>query len=220
MGIKAIFFDFDGTLVNSEGFHFNCWNETLSKFNTSLEWDYYVHNYAGIPTPENAEALVEKFSLPIQTGRLTEMMEDIGKQHSEIHVPELMPFAEEVIKFFGNKGLKLAIVTGSPRHDLSSFFSKVDLEKYFDFVVTRDDVGQSKPHPESYEMARQKSGFEKEEIIVFEDTANGTASAADAGLKCFAIQKETSLHYKLLRANSIFSDLQEAKGFVVRNFSF
>jgi len=135
-------------------------------------------------------------------------------------MPTLMPYAGEVVQHYFSKGLRLGIVTGSPREDVDTFFSKVDFKKYFEVVVTRSDVKKSKPNPESYQMAVDKLGIGTKEVIVFEDTANGVASALHAGLTCFAIQQERKLHHLLTKANSIFHNLREAQQYVDNNFEF
>lgn len=65
MTISAILFDFDGTISDSERFHFNCWNETLADYDVILDWDFYITEFAGIPTPQTAKLIAEKFCLSV-----------------------------------------------------------------------------------------------------------------------------------------------------------
>ena len=220
MRLKGILFDFDGTLVNSEVFNFDCWNETLSSFGASLVWDDYTLNNAGIPIPSNAKELIKKFSLNISPAELVERRQKVVDLRSKNYTPMLMPFAQQIVEHYHNAGLRLAIVTGSPLTDVNSFFSKVDFKKYFEFIITRDDVSESKPNPESYQLALSRLNLRKNEVIVFEDTENGVQSAVNAGLTCFAIQKETFLHHKLKSTQGIFQNLLEAKEYVDKKFEF
>lgn len=63
--LKAIFFDFDGTLVNSEPLHFQMWQQVLAAYGVGLTVEQYKEHYAGVPTTLNAEDMVRRFALPV-----------------------------------------------------------------------------------------------------------------------------------------------------------
>lgn len=213
--IKAVLFDMDGTLVNSEGFHYKCWTEVLEPFGVILGYAYYNDHFTGTPTPVNAKAIIELHELSIALDDLMKRRDAIVHTKMEQADIEMMPFALETILFFRNLGLPLAIVTGSPRFELDTILRKKDLQQYLDFTVSRSDVQRSKPDGESYEKAVDYFGFSKEEYLVFEDTENGVKSAKAAGLTCYAIQHLVDEHPKLKLADKIFSDLRAAKDSLV-----
>lgn len=217
--LKTIIFDFDGTLVDSEQFHFDCWNETLAEFDIKIDEKEYLKEYAGVPTPANAVKIVAKHALDISSDILVKKREELGSFNASRRTPVLMPHADEVIKIIFAHGIQLGIVTGSPRTDVELFFDKTIYRQYFDFVVTRDDVKHSKPDPECYLVGLSHSHGNRMETIVFEDTANGITSATNANLACYAVQRDVNFHSQLEHARKTFYDLSEAMDFVYHHYN-
>lgn len=208
--IKAIKFDFDGTLVDSERFHFNCWNKVLKEYNLKLSYNYYINNYAGTPTPANAEAFVQKYKLSITPKELSDLKEEITEKRLRKEDIKFMPNALNTLEYFYKLEIPMFLVTGSVRSDVDFILEKTGIIKYFKFSITRSEVKKSKPHPESYLNAIEKSNFNSKDFLVFEDTKNGVESAKLSGLRCFAIQKIKKMHKKLMLADKIFENLHEA----------
>ena len=214
---KALLFDLDGTLVDSEHFHFNTWNELLAESNIQLEYSDFLKNYAGIPLPGNAKRLKELYEIESPIESLISRKEELTVERLKTSKIDLMPYVEDTLDFFLSTGVKMALVTASTRPDVDEMFRKNGLQKYFKFLVTRSDVVHSKPDPESYNLAVEKFGFQKSECLVFEDTLNGLRAAKGAELKCFAIQGNTEDHAKLAAADQIFTDFQQAKDYLIKN---
>jgi len=213
--LKALLFDLDGTLIDSEQFHLGCWNQILSDAGIELDINDWTENYSGIPMPTNARRLIEKYSLSFSHEELIRKREDVTLNRLQTVDIELMPFAGETLQFFKEKGLKIALVTGSARPDVEVIFERNGLGKYFDVIVTRSEVNDSKPHPESYELCCRKLGLVPHECIAFEDTLNGVRSAKAANLVCYAIQSRAAEHEKLIAADKIFLDFNEAKEYLL-----
>lgn len=214
---KALLFDLDGTLVDSEHFHFNTWNELLAESNVQLEYTDFLKNYAGIPLPGNAQRLKELYAIESPIELLISRKEDLTVERLKTSTIGLMPFVQETMDFFHSRGIKMALVTASKRPDVDEMFKKNGLDKYFDLMVTRSDVTNSKPDPESYNLAVEKLGLQKSECLVFEDTLNGLRAAKAAELTCFAIQANPEDHEKLAAADKIFLDFQLVRNFLVEN---
>jgi len=214
---KALLFDLDGTLVDSEHFHFNTWNELLAESNVQLEYEDFLNNYAGIPLPGNAVRLKELYTIDSPLELLISRKEDLTVARLKTSKIELMPYAQDALDFFAGTGVKMALVTASKRPDVDEMFNKNGLGKYFSFLVTRSDVVNSKPDPESYNLAVGKFGLEKSECLVFEDTLNGLRAAKAAGLTCYVIQGNENDHEKLAAADKIFTNFEQAKAYLIEN---
>ena len=217
MKLKAILFDLDGTLVDSELFHFECWNEILKESEICLSYSDWLKDYAGIPLAQNAASLSEKYGLTTPLGDLISRREQLSIQRMvDTEVP-LMYYAREILDFFHQMPLTMALVTGSNRDEVNTLFMKNGLRKYFDIIVTNDDVKYPKPDPECYNLCRAQLGLEKEECLVFEDTVNGLKAAKAADLTCFAIQRHEQQHASLHQADRLFRHFEEAKKYLLEH---
>ena len=214
---KALLFDLDGTLIDSEFFHFECWNEILEEFSAKLSYEDWLNNYAGVPMPANAGRLIEKFGIVTPLPELIKKREKLTLDRLKTKDVNLMPYVADVLEYFRQKNLTLALVTSSPRQDVEAVFERNGLGKYFKLIITRTEVVKSKPDPESYNVCVEKLGLKKEECLVFEDTINGIKSAKAAGLTCFAIQNNTDEHHKLTIADKLFLDFNEVKDYLVQS---
>jgi HAD superfamily hydrolase (TIGR01509 family) len=217
--LKAILFDLDGTLIDSEYFHYQCWIEILETYSLSMTYEEWVNTYAGYPLPINSKTIKEKYNLNIGLSELILWRERLSKTGFSTRDINLMPFALETIQFFKQKGLKLAVVTASPRPDVDLIFARNGLSNYFDLMVTRTDVTLTKPDPECYNFCCQQLGLNKDECLAFEDTINGLTAAKAANLVCYAIQSDTSQHPKLAIADKIFTDLKLASENAATHFT-
>lgn len=215
--LKALLFDLDGTLIDSEYFHYECWNEILEEYNVVLTYQDWLKTYAGVPLPVNARNLLEKYNIDAPLQDVITRREHLTLERLKTKDVNLMPFALEFIEFFHAKGLTLTIVTSSPRQDVEAIFDRNGLRKYFSLIITRSEVTKSKPDPESYNVCCEQLNISKESCIVFEDTINGVKSAVAAGLTCFAIQNNTEEHERLSIANRLFLNLNEAKEYIIQN---
>lgn len=208
--LKAVLFDLDGTLIDSEYFHYSCWMDILGTFDITVSYEEWAMTYAGHPLPENCKKIKETFRLDIPLQELMDWRERLSREGFSTKDIRLMPYAAETLEYFKSKGLKIALVTASPRDNVKIIFERNGLGHYFDTMVTRSDVELSKPDPESYLKAVEQLGVEKDACLAFEDTLNGLSAAKGAGVTCYAIQHDVSQHVLLSIADKIFLSLDEA----------
>ncbi len=218
MKIKAILFDHDGTLVDSETIHFEIWQELLKKYNVLLPEANYKTYHSGTPTPRNAEILVEQFNLSVSPIDLAKDKNRDTNIFLETSKFPLMPFVKDTIKYFHGLDLKLGVVTGAGRYGVDSTLKGHKLEKYFDVVSTSENVVNSKPDPAVYLFALKQLGISAEEAIAIEDTENGIKSAKAAGLICCAVKNEYSTSHDFSKADAIFENMDDAKVWINREY--
>lgn len=215
--IKALLFDLDGTLIDSEKFHFDCWNEFLFQYGVVLDFKDWLSHYAGIPLPQNAQTIIGKYKIETDLHSFIERREQLTFDGFRTKDIALMPFALDFVQYFYERGFTLAVVTASPRIDVEAVFERNGLAKYFSLFVTRTDVSKSKPDPESYRLCVEKLGLQTAECIVFEDTVNGVKSAVAAGITCYAVQNNVRAHQKLKIADQLFLNFAHVKSFMLEN---
>ncbi len=212
--LKAVLFDLDGTLIDSEYFHYQCWMEILATFSISIPYSDWVKTYAGHTLPRNCMKLRETYQLDIPLSELVSWRERLSIEAFSTRDIDLMPYALETLEFFKDKGLKIALVTAAPRYNVNLIFERNGMAHFFDIMVTRTDLPESKPNPECYIMACKQLGIESSEGIAFEDTSTGIQAAKGANVICYAIQRDPSQHANLGLADQLFLDLRQARTYI------
>ncbi|WP_427028094.1 HAD family hydrolase [Halomonas sp. H2] len=195
MQLRAILFDHDGTLVNSEPVHYRMWAEVLQRYGFTLSEQQYKAHYAGVPTPANAVDLVQRFEIDETPQKLVEAKSAATCEYLEQQAFPLMPGVEEAISYFHGAGLKLAVVTGASANGVQTTLRVNKLEHYFSVIVSGDDVRASKPAPDCYLLALQQLGVSAAECLAIEDTQHGLEAAFQAGINCVALPTEMSMHH-------------------------
>ena len=169
----ALLFDLDGTLVNTEKFDSKLLRNILKKYglNTSKEFiGYNLEEY--LSTVTNDKNLQKKIKLEYMS-KYELMLKDI-----QIEVNS------ELIKYLKMGIIPLvALVTANNKNLTGQILNKTGLSKYFEIIITCEDVKHQKPHPEPYLKAMKELNVSPENCIVFEDSEIGIKSAQSAGIK-------------------------------------
>ncbi|WP_031500901.1 HAD family hydrolase [Bryobacter aggregatus] len=195
MKFDAILFDFDGTLVDSEPIHYECWQAVLKPFGVSLSWEEYCRNCIGVSDRKmiqnlSAEVGVEFDALYAQYPVKKEMLRD--KMLANPHMP-----ATTRDLFRELQGWRIGLVTSSFRLEVEPVLQTLHLDKHFETMVFGDQVANLKPHPEPYLEAARRMGVSNP--LVFEDSNAGLTSARAAGFEAIHVAKAEDLA-GLLRA--------------------
>lgn len=211
--MKAIIFDLDGILIDTERFQWQAWVEVLKPLNIYLSKEDYF-NYAGKTGTIIEKELIEKYNLKAK-GLLKKKEELLLKWFRSKPI-KLMLYARESIKFFADRGIKFAICSGGPKNEVLLKLRRCDLK--VDIVVTRSDVKRGKPYPDIYLLAAKLLGVEPKECVVIEDTQYGLESAKSAGMLCLVIPNEFSKKQDFSRADAILNNLKEAVAWIEKNY--
>lgn len=207
---KGILFDFDGTLVDSEIFHFrSARNLIFREYGVEIDLNYYNQNMAGIPLSKSSPDVIKALNLPTTPEAFTRAFDLHTSQMLEMEEVPLMPFALDALQFFEEKGCSLGIVTGSGRRDVSLTLRRLDLYDRFKVLITNDEVDHVKPHGEPYLKGIAGLGLTASAIVAFEDSPNGMTSAVNAGLTCVGIQREPLLSQRMTHGAMLVKGFDE-----------
>lgn len=219
MALKAILFDHDGTLVDSEGVHYQMWLEVLRPYGVSLSSEQYMQIYSGMPTRDNARDLVERFQLNAVVDELVAKKLEIAHAYLEDNAFPLMAGAQDILDYFQQQpNIQQAIVTGAGAEIVNATIRSHQLAAYFATIVSCDDVAQSKPAPDCYLLALERLGLQAEECIAVEDTEHGVAAAVGAGLSCLAIPNAQSQAHNFSKATAILPNLMAAQAWIQKRY--
>lgn len=211
--IKAVLFDLDGTLIDSEYFYFSNWSPILAEeFGLHITYEDWIRDFAGHTLVRNIQYLQHKFGIETtQEFMWTATRANYAK--SDMTTIRLMPHARETLDFFKSKGVRIALVTSSYITTVQTVLGHHGLLDYFEFFITRELVENPKPNPEPYLLATQKLGLAKEEVVAIEDTITGFTSATAAGLVCVAVTKHETEKARLSEAKFFISNLTKLTEF-------
>jgi beta-phosphoglucomutase family hydrolase len=179
-GVKGLIFDLDGTLADTMPYHFKGWKAACIKFGADLDTTF-LRKHTGSPGWIIASEIIEKCGL---NGSVTidQIMNEKLDQFFRIqhHVKPIEPVAEIVRKYHGK--LPMAVGTGGHRLAVERTLQITGLRKYFEIVITANDVSNFKPHPETFLKCAELMGIDPADIEVFEDGDLGIEAARRAGM--------------------------------------
>ncbi len=204
--LDLVIFDFDGTLVDSNGVNNEIDIELVRFFKEGKNADEIIkeRDYV-LKTKTNGDIYVnycqylkEKYNLDLLAEEILEIRRKISRRF--LKNVKYKPGADIIIKLIKEQKIKLALATVSSLQSLNIYFNeneniikKCDLQKYFDLIITKDDVIQKKPNPEVYNKIINKFNItDLSKCIVIEDSLNGVIAAKRANLNVIAIYDKYS----------------------------
>lgn len=220
MTIKAILFDHDGTIADSELAHFNMWKGILLHYGVNLTHDEYVNQYAGIPSKDNAKTIVADYNLDIEPQELIKAKANATNQYLKTQAFPLMSGAMQTIRYFHKQGFKIGIVTGAGKEGVSATIQHHKLSQYISIVVCSDDVIHSKPAPDCYLLAADKLSLQPEQCLAIEDTYNGSVSANNAGIKCIGVSLSKNVLDTMTNTIYQCENLFFAQQWIIKNYPY
>ena len=182
--IKAIFWDNDGILVDTEHLYFQATRETMATAGIALSDEDYVEFF--LRQGAGAWHLAEARGLSADA--IVQLRDQRNALYSRLLRAEARPIAGvvDVLETLRGKYV-MGIVTSSRKDHFDVIHETSGLLKYFDFVLTSGDFARVKPHPDPYLMAIERSGVAPDECIAIEDSERGLQAATLAGIRCLAI---------------------------------
>ena len=175
MRVKLVIFDLDGVLVEAKNIHYDALNEALGNY--AITWTEHLSTYDGLKTTQKLEMLSERKGLP--TELYTEIWEKKQKLTRQM-LRELKPnqTLQSVMDALVEDGYKIAVCSNSIRKTVLTVLSKLGIMEFMDYIISNEDVQNSKPHPEMYWRAISKMGCLPSETLIVEDSPYGLLAAS------------------------------------------
>ena len=207
--LKAIIFDMDGVLVNSEPLHRKAYFNMFEEFNLDVSNRLY-ESFTGKSTSAICKELCEIFDISISHEKLILSKRKHFKTIFD-NDPEfrMIDGALSLIKNYFYHNLTLILASSASMTNINRIFKKFDLDKFFKAKISGADLKESKPNPEIFIKAAKLSGFSKSECIVIEDSTNGIIAAKSAEIFCIGFNSPNSKNQNYNEADLITNDLNE-----------
>ncbi len=206
--MKAIIFDFDGVIVDSEKY----WIELDEGFFPAIAQGYtedHARQMMGLGRMAGYDYLVQTLGLTLSYEDYCESLEEHVR---EIYFTkcQLLPGARELIEAVRAAGRPLAIASSSRRKWIDGTLARFGMADLFDAISTADEVhDRTKPLPDVYLHAAGQLHVEPANCIAIEDSRNGIAAAKAAGMFCYGLRTDMSKEQDLSAADRIVTSLRE-----------
>ena len=182
--IKGAIFDMDGLLFNTEMVFDKAWQMTADDHHFKL--DYNMQTELRGTSGKVMMGIIKRYVPQEDTAALMKDLFDNAYILLQKEVP-MKPGVFEILEFFKEKGIKMAIASSSPQYMIENNLKVSGIDKYFDVIVNGKEVKIGKPNPDIFLLAAKRLGLEPETCFVFEDAINGVAAGYEAGCKTIMI---------------------------------
>ena len=214
MGKKAVIFDMDGVIFDTEKVYLDIWTEVFEKYGYKMTKELYV-TVMGTGRKNVIKTFLENFGddLPIE-----KMYEEKDNQLFYIIENQGIPLKEGVKELFSmlkEKNYKIALATSAKRERVEKQIKDKWLKESFDAIVCGDDVEKGKPSPDIFLKAAKKIDVEPENCFVVEDSPAGIKAAFSGGMKGIHVEDLKVADEDILKyCQKSFKDLQEVKKYL------
>lgn len=210
---KAIIFDFDGLLVDTEIISYRVYKELLKPYGYELTMQDYAQNYSGKTETNNVMNLISAYKLPWSQ---EEGMEKVQNKEKEILAEgvNLKKGAIELLHFLKENGYKTAIATSSTKERAIKILNDHGIYNLFDEFVFAEDITRSKPNPDVFLKAVEKLQVDINDCFVLEDSETGIEASVNAGIPVICIPdiKRPDMNHRT-KAAAVFDSLYDVIGF-------
>lgn len=194
--IKAVIFDLDGLLIDSEIISYEIYKALLAPFGINFSISDYAENYSGKSEIKNVAYLIQSYGLPwsseVGLKKVTMMEESLLAQGVD-----LKPGAKRLLMYLKEKDYKIALASSSVEKRALDILDKHEIKMYFDAFVFGHEVERGKPYPDIFLKACAKIKVSPKECLVLEDSEAGVEAAHAAGIPviCIPDMKKPQLTY-------------------------
>jgi len=207
--IKAVFWDNDGVLVDTEILYFRATRDILSRVGVDLT----VAAFIDISLRQGRSV----FDLAERAGLSPEGVEKLRDDRNRLYGEMLecgiriMDGVEQSLRELKGR-VSLGVVTSSRREHFLKMHQETGLLDYFDFILTREDFHHAKPHPEPYREAVKRVGCAAEDCLAVEDSERGLVSASAAGIRCLVVPNDLTRDQDFSKASRILRGADQVSG--------
>jgi HAD superfamily hydrolase (TIGR01509 family) len=183
MTVSTVFFDIDGTLVDSNYLHIEAWAHAFSGEGLDVE-AWRIHRAIGMDSKKLLEELVGNED----EDRVAAAKEAHSSYYEQL-IPRLRAFdgARELVHELAGRGIRVVLATSAPENELKALRAVLEVEDDLAAVTSAEDVETAKPDPDIVKVALEKAGSEPGETVMVGDTVWDVEAAGRAGVACIGV---------------------------------
>lgn len=215
--LRAVIFDFDGVIADSEFLHYKALNKVFNLHGVHVPKDVHWEKYLGYTDIENIQAVSEDYKMNLSPRQVKEFARKKTEFFNELVREEtaILDGVEALIDMLQAHHIRRAVCSGAIRNDIEQMLAGSDLMDAFEVIITAEDVKKGKPDPQGYVLALEKLNQDEKtpikpaECVVIEDSHWGLAAAAAAGMHPVAITNTYPAEQLRDKAEKIITRLDE-----------
>jgi putative hydrolase of the HAD superfamily len=191
--IKAVIFDFDGTLLDTETCSYDAFCKMYSDYGHELPLEQWALCIGTVNGPFDPYTELEiRVGGPLDRAMLKAGFE--SDYLERVDCAELRPGVIDTLEEVRRLGLRIGLASSSHRAWIDKHLEAMGIRKYFESIHTSDDVEKVKPHPALYRLALASLGVRAEEAVAVEDSLHGMNAAKAAGMHAIIVPNPVTLH--------------------------
>jgi beta-phosphoglucomutase len=206
----------DGVIVDSAYYHMRSWQETFGAYGITYTEADFKRSF-GQRNDEIIPHVLGKEFTPEKYTAIVDAKETAFRRLIRGNV-RAFPGVLGLLGALDTAGISQALVSSTPRENIDLITDSLNIKKYFDVVLSGDDVTEGKPSPQGYLLAAQRLAVSPADCVVIEDAVAGVQAARNGGMKCIAV---TNTHpaASLREADLVVSSLKDVDMTVVRKLA-
>jgi HAD superfamily hydrolase (TIGR01509 family) len=195
---RALLFDLDGTLAETDFLHLPTWVDALQPYGVQIDEEFYRDRISGRNTAEIVADLLP--DLTDEQGRSLGNAKEASFRERATEL-EPLPGLVDFVERGKERAMKIVLVTNAPEENVEAILFALKIRDLFDTVVLADEVEAVNPDPAPYRTALEKTGIPAERALAFEDSVSGISSSVAAGIPTVGIASSQDPR-RLLRAGA------------------
>lgn len=207
--LKAVLFDMDGVIVDTEPLHRKAYFKMFEDVNIDVSEALY-DSFTGKATLPICRTLCQHFKLSENPEHLVatkrKHFKYLFENDSDL---ALLDGVHDLIKDYHSNGLTLVLASSASMLNINRIFERFDLDKYFKAKISGADLKASKPHPEIFIKAAELAGEHADHCMVIEDSTNGIAAAKAANIYCVGFKSPHSANQDYSKADRVITSFDE-----------
>ncbi|MCL2288175.1 MAG: HAD family phosphatase [Candidatus Bathyarchaeota archaeon] len=184
---EAVIFDWDGTLADTHATIIFSFQETLKEIGINIP-DRHIERCIGIGAAKTFREILTQTKTPFNEKLIEQLVENKSqKQIQQKDKVQLLPGAIELLDKLLQYKIKIGLASMNSKAVINALINAKGLEKYFQTIITANEVKQSKPHPEIFLKSAQQLNSSPSKCVVIEDSIFGVKAAKNANIHCIAV---------------------------------